>query len=151
MCTTGTDCRTRTNTGAYSELQGVHTAAFVEHEVADHFPDLVSFVREYERLTKSALPATKKKYSPEARVKAVLREFAANWRLSVEHMLENVLREFQSHTVGSDMSRALFARLLAYHKRCENAIDAAYPALRNELVTSTEIVYELRQKAVSSS
>lgn len=135
----------------YSELHGVHTAAFVEHEVADHFPDLVSFVREHERLMKSSVPAQKKRFAPEARVKAVLREFAANWRLSVEHMLENVAREFQSLTVGSDVSRALFARLLAYHKRCESAIDAKYPALRNELVTSTEIVYELRQKQVGGS
>lgn len=136
---------------SYSELHGVHTAAFVEHEVADHFPDLVSFVREYERLVKSGVPSPRKRFAPETRVKAVLREFAANWRLSVEHMLENIAREFQSLTVGSDVSRALFARLLAYHKRCESAIDAKYPALRNELVTSTEIVHELRQKRVGAS
>ncbi len=126
----------------YSELQGVHTAAFVEHEVADHFPDLVKTVREYERAVKTASEA------PETgRVRKVLREFASNWRLAVLHMHEAVGREFANTTVRADLSKALFARLLAYHRRCETAIDCTYPELRNELVTSTEIVYELRQKA----
>jgi len=127
----------------YSELQGVHTAAFVEHEVADHFPDVVAFVREYERSVKT----NSKKIPAEDRVRAILKEFAANWKLAVQHMNESVLREFASLNVGADLSRALFARLLAYHKRSEAAIDNTYPSLRNELVTSTEIVYELRQKA----
>lgn len=123
---------------SYAELQAVHTAAYVEHEVADHFPDLVTFVREQERV---------KGGTEEKKVRAVLREFAANWRYSVQHMQESVQRELSTLAAGADISRALFARLLAYHKRCERAIDASYSALRNDLVTSTEIVYELRQKA----
>lgn len=126
----------------YSELQGVHTAAFVEHEVADHFPDLVKTVREYERAVKTATDAPNSE-----RVRKVLKEFASNWRLAVLHMHEAVGREFANTTVRADLSKALFARLLAYHRRCENAIDCTYPELRNQLVTSTEIVYELRQKA----
>lgn len=135
----------------FAELQVAHTAAYVEHEVADHWPDMVSFVRDYERCIKSprasaSAPATRRLFPSNDRVKAVLCQFAANWRLGVEHMQEGVLREFPNYKVGAELLRSLFARLLAYHKRCEAAIDTQYPTLKVELVTSTEIVYELRQR-----
>lgn len=129
----------------FAELQEVHTAAYVEHEVADHFPDVVSFVRQFERTSKTSGTA-KRSYPSEDRVSAVLRQFSSNWRLGVQHMQDNVLREFPNFELGSDLLRALFARLFAYHKRCESAIETQYPRLKVELVTSTEIVYELRQR-----
>lgn len=132
----------------FAELQEVHTAAYVEHEVADHFPDVVSFVRQYERTAKatSTTAAGRRPFPSEERVKAVLRQFASNWRLGVQHMQDNTLREFPNFEVGAELIRLLFARLFAYHKRCEAAVEAEYPLLKAELVTSTEIVYELRQR-----
>jgi len=129
----------------FAELQEVHTAAYVEHEVADHFPDVVSFVRQFERTGKTTGP-TKRPFSSEERVKAVLRQFASNWRLGVQHMQDNVLREFPNFDLGVELIRSLFARLFAYHKRCESAIESQYARLRVELVTSTEILYELNQR-----
>lgn len=127
---------------SFHELQDVHTAAYVEHEVADHFPDMVTFVRQYERAKKASgrLPAVE-------RVAAVLRQFAVNWKLGVQHMQEGVLREFPSFELGQELQKSLFARLIAYHKRCETSVEDQYPRLRVELVTNTEIVYELRQRS----
>lgn len=133
----------------FIELQEVHTTAYVEHEVADHFPDIVSFVRQYERITKAALTsgAARRPFPSEERVRAVLRQFASNWRLGAQHMQENALREFPNYDVCTSLIRALFAKLFAYHKRCEIAVEAEYPYLKTELVTSTEIAYELRQRS----
>lgn len=132
----------------FAELQDVHTAAYVEHEVADHFPDIVSFVRQFERAVKAASSggSGKQRQASEERVKAVLRQFASNWRLGVQHMQDSVLREFPNYELGTELTKSLFSRLLAYHKRCEAAINSTYPKLKNDVVTSTEIVYELRQR-----
>lgn len=134
--------------GFFAELQEVHTTAFVEHEVADHFPDIISFVRQYERTSK--IPPTssaRRPFPSEERVGAVLRQFASNWRLGAQHMQDNALREFPSFEMGVSLIRALFAKLFAYHKRCETAIDTQYPQLKSELVTSTEMAYYLREKS----
>lgn len=83
----------------------------------------------------------------EERVKAVLRQFASNWRLGVQHMQDGVLREFPNYELVADLIRSLFCRLLAYHKRCDAAIHETYPNLVSDVVPSTEIVQELRQRA----
>lgn len=133
----------------FAEFQEVHTAAYVEHEVADHFPDVVSFVRQYERTAKAqpAAGVSRRPFPSSDRAKAVLRQFASNWRLSVQHMQDNAIREFPNFDVGAELIRALFARLFAYHKRCETAIQTEYPQLKAEIVTSTEMIYELRQRS----
>lgn len=147
-------CREHAVSGAedykfFAELQEVHLTAYVEHEVADHFPDIVSFVRQYERTAKASLTsgAARRPFPSEERVRAVLRQFASNWRLGAQHMQENALREFPNYDVCAGLTRSLFAKLFAYHKRCETAIEAEYPHLKTELVTSTEIAYELRQRS----
>jgi hypothetical protein len=135
----------------FNELHVGHTAAYVEHEVADHFPDLVSFVRDDDRRARSVASASPPGAAsaaapapPEAHVRSVLREFASNWHLGVGHMRDSVLRAFPNFRAGSDILRALFARLFAYHRRCEAIIAARYPTLSNELVSGTEISYEVR-------
>lgn len=137
----------------FAELQELHTAAYIEQEVADHFPDIVSFVRQFERTAKAASAgatgANKRPFPSDERVGAVLRQFAANWRLGVQHLQDNVMREFPNYDLGAELTRSLFARIVAYHKRCEVAINAEYTSLRGELVTSTEIVYELRQRTTN--
>lgn len=136
----------------FAELNDVHTAAYVEHEVADHFPDIISFVRQFERAVKVAVAAqhpsgTRRGHASEDRVKAVLRQFASNWKLGVQHMQDGVLREFPNYELGTELMRSLFSRLLAYHKRCDAAIQSYYPTLVNDVVPSSEIVQELRQRA----
>lgn len=132
----------------FSELQEVHMAAYVEHEVADHFPDVVSFVRQFERASKASggKNGDRQRHASEERVKAVLRQFAANWRLGVQHMQDSVLREFPNYELGSELTKSLFSRLLAYHRRCEAAISSHFPKLESDVVQTSEIVYELRQR-----
>lgn len=134
----------------FAEVQDVHMAAYVEHEVADHFPDIISFVRQFERAVKTTNmgnDSSLNSHASEERVKAVLRQFASNWRLGVQHMQDGVLREFPNYELGAELTRSLFSRLLAYHKRCEAAIVSNYPQLKNDVVPSSEIVQELRQRA----
>ncbi|PXF46920.1 Vacuolar protein sorting-associated protein 52 A [Gracilariopsis chorda] len=136
----------------FAEFQEVHSAAYVEHEVADHFPDVVVFVRQCETIRKNNAHGANARPSPSKdRVKSILRQFAANWRLGVQHMQGAVLRDFPNFDVGTELTRGLFAKLLAYHKRCENAVDTYYPQLKSEIVTGTEIVYELRQRTKGTS
>jgi vacuolar protein sorting-associated protein 52 len=133
----------------FNEVQVGYTAAYVEQEVSDHFPDLVAFVRLYDRRVLHSRTAGfspgPTRHDSEAHVRAVLLEFASNWHLGAEHMRENVLRLFPNYRTGNDILRALFARLFSYHKRCEAAVNSHYPSLRNELVAGTEIAYEVRQ------
>lgn len=134
---------------SFSELQEVHMAAYVEHEVADHFPDIVSFVRQFERATKAAGSnhgGDRQRHASEERVKAVLRQFASNWRLGVSHMQDSVLREFPNYELGMELTKSLFSRLLTYHKRCEAAISSRFPKLENDVVATSELVSELRQR-----
>eukprot|EP00737_Agarophyton_chilense_P002116 gb/GEZJ01002396.1/.p1 GENE.gb/GEZJ01002396.1/~~gb/GEZJ01002396.1/.p1 ORF type:complete len:686 (-),score=102.92 gb/GEZJ01002396.1/:681-2738(-) len=136
----------------FEELQEVHSAAYVEYEVADHFPDIVQFVRQCESAQRTTTTAGKgKQTTSDNRVKSILRQFAANWRLGVQHMQDAVMRDFPSFDIGADIIRSLFAKLLAYHKRCEEAVDTHYPRLKSEIVTGTEIVYELRQRTNGTS
>lgn len=133
----------------FAELQDVHMAAYVEHEVADHFPDIISFVRQFERAVKMSAQvgnAEKQRHASEERVKAVLRQFSSNWRLGVQHMQDGVLREFPNYELGCELTRSLFSRLLAYHKRCETAISSNYSNLKNDVVPRSEIVQDLRQR-----
>ncbi|KAI0564625.1 Cullin repeat-like containing protein [Gracilaria domingensis] len=131
----------------FAELQDIHSAAYVEYEVADHFPDVVQFVRQCESGHKTAEHTGKgQRATGDDRVKSILRQFAANWRLGVQHMQDAVMRDFPSFDIGTEIIRGLFAKLLAYHKRCESAIGTYYPRLKSEIVTGTEIVYELRQR-----
>lgn len=136
----------------FNELHVSYTAAYVEHEVADHFPDLVSFVRNDDRRTRAeastsaSIASSAATGAPsEAHVRSVLRDFASNWHMGVAHMRDSVLRAFPNLQVGNDILRALFARLFSYHRRCETAVTTRYPALQGELVSGTEISFEVRQ------
>jgi Vps52 / Sac2 family len=132
----------------FNELQVGHTTAYVEAEVGDHFPDLVKFVRDHDRRARSTASSSSSsavKPPSETRVRSILNEFASNWLLGIVHMRDNVLRAFPNFRAGIDILRALFTRLLAYQRRCEEAIDADYPILKNICVSSTEISYEVRQ------
>jgi Vps52 / Sac2 family len=133
----------------FNELQVGYTAAYVEQEVSDHFPDFVAFVRAYDRrlrnIRSGGMSSGSASYASETHLRAVLREFASNWHLGAEHMRENVLRAFPNYRTGNEILRALFARLFSYHRRCEAAVDTHYPVLKNELVAGTEIAYEVRQ------
>ena len=136
-----------TSSGEYrslAQLGEIHTAAYIEHEVADHFPDLVAFVRQYEQTTKAV--ASKRPLPSSDRVSAVLRQFKTNWRLGVQHMQDGVMREFPSFELGSELLQELFARLMAYHKRAEAAVMKDYEALVIELVPGNEIVNDLRNR-----
>eukprot|EP00178_Gracilaria_changii_P002270 TRINITY_DN13351_c0_g1_i1.p2 TRINITY_DN13351_c0_g1~~TRINITY_DN13351_c0_g1_i1.p2 ORF type:complete len:686 (-),score=93.98 TRINITY_DN13351_c0_g1_i1:1893-3950(-) len=136
----------------FEELQEVHSAAYVEHEVADHFPDVVQFVRQCESGHRKTQQTGKgQRTVGDDRVKSILRQFAANWRLGVQHMQDAVMRDFPSFDIGTEIIRGLFAKLIAYHKRCESAVGTYYPRLKSEIVTGTEIVYELRQRTKGTS
>lgn len=127
-----------------AELEEVHRAAYVEHEVADHFPDLVSFVRQYERTTK--VVSAKRAFPSLDRVRAVLRQFRTNWKLGVQHMQDGVMREFPSFELGRELLQELFERLIEYCQRGEAAVAKEYAQLKMELVSENELVYELRQR-----
>lgn len=130
----------------FRETQEVHTAAYVEHEVADHFPDVVSFVRQFERTKKAAGGAVKARAFPGMeRVIAVLKQFAANWKLGMKHLQDCVLREFPNFELGCELLKKLFSRLLGYHARCEAAVRAEYAVLLAEVVAKEDIIYEMRR------
>lgn len=147
------------DTRYFSEVQVGHTASYVEHEVYDHFPSLISFVRTCERAavnserqdtsasgTVGGRALLRKENSiSEDTIRQILREFASNWHLGVLHMRDSILRAFPNFRTGNDILRAMFARLLAYYRKCEAVVNSTYPGLRSELVSTTEISFEIRQ------
>jgi len=116
----------------FQDLLSGHVMAFAEHELAEHFPDYLSFVRS------RTLPDKKK-------VRSILREFAVNWRSSVAHIRENVLRVFPNFKNGSEILKSVLTQLVYYHKKAESIVEDSYPELKGEMVTSTAITYEIRQ------
>ncbi|GAB0495180.1 hypothetical protein MMPV_006478 [Pyropia vietnamensis] len=155
-----------TDDGAfYATLLNSHVGSYVEHELADHFPDMLALVRDAERSARAAarsgtaggngsrqaLPpsasggAAPTRSRDEARTRAVVRDFGRNWRAGLAHMRAAVLRLFPSFTNGARVLAALCDGLLSYHRRCEGHLDTNFPAVKAELVAATAIRYEIRQ------
>lgn len=156
-----------TDDGAfYATLLTSHVGSYVEHELADHFPDMLALVRDAERSARAAArtgtagggaggrqppppsaagAATTTRSRDEARTRAVVRDFGRNWRAGLAHMRAAVLRLFPSFTNGARVLAGLCDGLLSYHRRCEAHLDANFPAVKAELVAATAIRYEIRQ------
>jgi len=144
----------------YATLLTSHVASYVEHELADHFPDMLALVRDAERSARAAArggagggaaagavaaAAALSNSRAEGRTRAVVRDFGRNWRAGLAHMRSAVLRLFPSFTNGSRVLAALCDGLLSYHRRCEAHLEASFPAVKAELVAATAIRYEIRQ------
>lgn len=147
----------------YATLLTSHVGSYVEHELADHFPDMLALVRDAERSARAAAreagggvgagggawsggaAAAAPRSRVEARTRAVVRDFGRNWRAGLAHMRAAVLRLFPSFTNGSRVLAALCDGLLSYHRRCEAHLDAVFPGVKAELVAATAIRYEIRQ------
>eukprot|EP00170_Pyropia_yezoensis_P003036 contig_12746_g3043 len=155
-----------TDDGAfYATLLSSHVGSYVEHELADHFPDMLALVRDAERSARAAARkgtagGTGGRQAPppssaagagtthsrgEARTKAVVRDFGRNWRAGLAHMRAAVLRLFPSFANGARVLAALCDGLLSSHRRCEAHLDTNFPAVKAELVAATAIRYEIRQ------
>uniref|UniRef100_A0A7S0ZK76 Exocyst complex component Sec3 C-terminal domain-containing protein n=1 Tax=Timspurckia oligopyrenoides TaxID=708627 RepID=A0A7S0ZK76_9RHOD len=117
-----------------------HIAAYVEQELTEHFPDFLSFIRSFQR-SKSALNVE----VSESKLRLILRDFMANYRVGIDHIRNNILREFPNFENGVQILKRCLAQLLNYHKRFEAILDSVNPKLKAEMVTTSALIVEIKK------
>jgi len=125
----------RNHVAFFDEALAGHIAAYIDHELTEHFSELMSFVRE----------GTRGVSHSQKRARAVLREFTANWRVGMSHIQDNIRREFPNFRNGQAILTRTFAELLSLHKRSLVVADEIDPTLKRDVVATASLVFEIRK------
>uniref|UniRef100_A0A7S1XEE4 Uncharacterized protein n=1 Tax=Compsopogon caeruleus TaxID=31354 RepID=A0A7S1XEE4_9RHOD len=83
--------------------------------------------------------------SQRSRLRSILREYSANWKVSLEHIRQAVRREFPNFRNGEVVLKRLLTQLLINHRKVESEIDHIDSQLRREMVPSASLVFEIRR------
>jgi hypothetical protein len=83
-----------------------------------------------------------------AMVERVVKEFAATWKSGIEKMNGNIMKYFSNFRNGTEILKQVLTQLLLYYTRFVEIIKKSWthpPAFGNEIVTTQEILYEIKK------
>ncbi|KAG6425201.1 hypothetical protein SASPL_115627 [Salvia splendens] len=128
----------------FEELLKSNTAIYVEELLAEHFRDLIKFVKtraSEDPRSGSGQPITA------SEVEIIVKDFGSRWKAAIELMHNDVITSFSNFLCGMEILRAALTQLLLYYTRlsdCTKKI-AGGSALNKDLVSISSIMYEIKK------
>lgn len=148
---------------AFETLLSEQREKFVEEELLSFYAPLICFVRQHESAILNANNSSGSgsnsgnststtaggKAVDAAQVEKIVRDFAATWKLGIERMNGDVLRFFANFRNGMEILKLVLTQLLLYYTRfvevVKRSFDRAPPSFQSDIVTTQEILYEIKK------
>ncbi|KAK4404616.1 Vacuolar protein sorting-associated protein 52 A [Sesamum angolense] len=123
----------------FEELLKSNTAIYVEELLAEHFSDLIKFVKtraSEDPSSSSERPITVTEVEP------IVKDFASRWKAAIELMHNDVITSFSNFLCGMEILRAALTQLLLYYTRLSDCMKriAGGSALNKDLVSISSII-----------
>ncbi|RHY22316.1 hypothetical protein DYB32_009536, partial [Aphanomyces invadans] len=126
-------------TTKFDELLLQQREKFVEEELMTQYGSLIAFVQHTEA-TKAVDTSSK--------VEKIVREFNAQWKAGIETIHANVMKYFSNFRNGMEILKQVLTQLLLYYTRFVDVVKKSWarpPSFSNDIVTTQEILYEIKK------
>ncbi|OQR87003.1 vacuolar protein sorting-associated protein [Achlya hypogyna] len=126
-------------TAKFEELLVAQRDKFVEEELVCWYGPLITFVQQTE--AKGTAPDASK-------VEKIVKDFNAHWKTGIDKMNGNVMKFFSNFRNGMEILKQVLTQLLLYYTRFIEIIKKSWarpPAFANDVVTTQEILYEIKK------
>ncbi|KAI4303712.1 hypothetical protein MLD38_039311 [Melastoma candidum] len=129
----------------FEELLKSNTSIFVEELLAEHFGDLIKFVKT--RASEDPSAPTSERAITVAEVEPIVKDFMNRWKSAIELMHKDVITSFSNFLCGMEILRAALTQLLLYYTRLTDCIKKVPggSVLNKDLVSISSIMYEIRK------
>ncbi|KAI4340206.1 hypothetical protein MLD38_025067 [Melastoma candidum] len=129
----------------FEELLKSNTSIFVEELLAEHFWDLIKFVKT--RASEDPSSPTSERAITVAEVEPIVKDFVNRWKSSIELMLKDVITSFSNFLCGMEILKAALTQMLLYYTRLTDCMKkvSGGSALNKDLVSISSIMYEIRK------
>lgn len=128
----------------FEELLKSNTSIYVEELLAEHFRDLIKFVKT--RASEDPSSGGEHPISV-SEVEGIVKDFGSRWKAAIELMHNDVITSFSNFLCGMEILRAALTQLLLYYTRLSDCLKkiAGGSTLNKDLVSISSIMYEIRK------
>ena len=84
----------------------------------------------------------------DAAVESLVRDFAANWRVGIQQINDDVLHYFANFRNGMEILKQVLTQLLLYYTRFQDIIKRNFsrtPSFQREIVSTATILMEIKR------
>lgn len=134
---------------AFRDQLSSRSSEYVEEILAPHFGGIINFIRNCEHTAAAAGEgAAAVKQTPDEAAKqeqrslALVTQFSANWKKSLEELNREVLLSFPSLVTGSSLLQLALASLVQYYHRFHKLLS---PNARSQLTNVHVIMVEIKK------
>nr|XP_029116071.1 vacuolar protein sorting-associated protein 52 A isoform X2 [Elaeis guineensis] len=127
----------------FEELLKSNIAIYVEELLAEHFSDLIKFVK-----TRASEETSSSSEGPTVSdVEPLVRDFASRWKAAIELMHKDVITSFSNFLCGMEILKAALTQLLLYYTRLSECVKriSGGSTLNKDLVSISSILYEIKK------
>lgn len=127
----------------FEELLKSNIAIYVEELLAEHFSDLIKFVK-----TRASEDTSSSSERPTITdVEPLVKDFASRWKAAIELMHKDVITSFSNFLCGMEILKAALTQLLLYYTRLSECVKkiSGGSALNKDLVSISSILYEIKK------
>lgn len=128
----------------FEELLKSCTSVFVEELLAEHFSNIIKFVKT--RATEDPSSSSQKPITV-GEVEPLVKDFASRWKAAIELMHKDVITSFSNFLCGMEILRAALTQLLLYNTRLSDCLKEipGGSALNKDLVSIPSMMFEIRK------
>ncbi|XP_057769636.1 LOW QUALITY PROTEIN: vacuolar protein sorting-associated protein 52 B-like [Salvia miltiorrhiza] len=128
----------------FEEFLKSNTAIYVEELLAEHFHDLIKFVKT--RASEDPSSGSERPITV-SEVESIVKDFGSRWKAAIELMHNDVITSYSNFLCGMEILRAALTQLLLYYTRLSDCMKkiAGGSALNKDLVSISSIMYEIRK------
>ncbi|KAG1359520.1 vacuolar protein sorting-associated protein 52 A [Cocos nucifera] len=127
----------------FEELLKSNIAIYVEELLAEHFSDLIKFVK-----TRASEETSSSSEGPTiSDVEPLVKDFASRWKGAIELMHKDVITSFSNFLCGMEILKAALTQLLLYYTRLSECVKriSGGSTLNKDLVSISSILYEIKK------
>lgn len=127
----------------FEELLKSNIAIYVEELLAEHFGDLIKFVK-----TRASEETSSSSEGPTiSDVEPLVKDFASRWKGAIELMHKDVITSFSNFLCGMEILKAALTQLLLYYTRLSECVKriSGGSTLNKDLVSISSILYEIKK------
>ncbi|XP_037039849.1 vacuolar protein sorting-associated protein 52 homolog [Bradysia coprophila] len=124
----------------FREQLSNRSSEYVEEILAPHFGGMIQFIKDCEQMVEKE--QTDELRRQERRSLAIVSQFSANWKKSLEELNREVLLSFPSLVTGSSLLQLALASLVQYYQRFHKLLT---PNARMQLTNIHVIMVEIKK------
>ncbi len=135
-------------TSKFEELLAAQREKFVEEELMTWYGRMILFVRQNESVILNKTNAAHRDDIDTSQIEKIIHEFSTSWKSGIEKMNGNIMKYFSNFRNGMEILKQVLTQLLLYYTRFIEIVKKSYqgsPPFGNEVVTTQEILYEIKK------